>query len=124
MLDGLTSANSITVSKMSGVVDRVLSYVNKNQVGINSFALQSLEQARADLRELAASGEMVIKLSSDTVGSAMTMAQGIADSQAKNQALALEILADTKTGDYQDVLKTVTGMVLSFSLVALLIVRK
>lgn len=122
-LANLTNGNSITVAKMESLVNNVLSMVNKGQADISRFGLEALEKARSELRALNASGNMVIQLSTETVGKAMTMAERVAQDQAKNQQAALEILADAKTGDYSDTLKQVSGMVMVFTLVALWIVK-
>lgn len=122
-LDNLTQGNSVTVDKMAALTNNVLSLINKGQADISRFGLEALEKARAQLKQLNDSGDMIIRLSSDTVGKAMSMAERVAQDQAKSQAQALEIIAETKTGDYSDTLKQVSGMVMMFTLAALYIVK-
>lgn len=119
----MTNANSVTVQALLKSVDTVSAMVNKGQVEMSRFALQALEGARKELQVFADHGQLVLELADETVGRAMSMAERVAVDQARNQAQALEIVADAKTGDYADTLKTVSGMVMGFALLALVIVK-
>lgn len=122
-LDNMSRGNSVTVDKMSGMVETVMKFANKNQVDVSRFGLQALESARKELRDLSDKGEVILTLADATVGKAMGMAERVARDQAANQAVALEILSDTKTGDYADTLKSLSGMVMGFALLALWIAK-
>lgn len=124
MLANLSGAATVTVSQMDKTLGRVLEFANKGQVQVSQFGLQALEMARSELREYSDKGQVVLELADETVGQAMTMAQKIAIDQAKNQNAALEILADSKQGDYSSVTKTITGMMMVTLLGALLIMKR
>jgi hypothetical protein len=123
MLANMNSIPTMTVSAMEKSVKTVLDFVNKGQVGINEFGLRALETARSELRNLSDNGQHLVVLANDTVGKAMTMAERVAESQARNQAQALEILADAKSTDPADLTKSVTGMMMVFILVVLAIMQ-
>lgn len=124
MLANLSGASTITVSQMDKTVGRVLEFANKGQVQISQFGLQALEMARKELREYSDKGQVLLELADETVGQAMTMAQKVALDQARNQNTALEILADSKNGDYSEVTKAITGMMMVTLLGALYIMKR
>ena len=123
MLLNMGNANSVTVSNMLKAVETVLTMANKSQIEITKFGFAALENAQRDLRELADAGQLVIELADETVGKAMNMAERVTQDQARNQMQALEIIADAKTGDYADTLKHVSGMVMAFALLAMVILK-
>lgn len=123
MLLNMGNANSVTVANLLKGVETVATMANKNQIEISRFGFAALEGARRDLRALADSGQLVIELADETVGKAMNMAERVAVDQARHQVQALEILSEAKTGDYADTLKSVSGMVMAFALLALVVVR-
>lgn len=122
-LETLLAGNSVSTGQLYSMVETLLSYVNKNQVSVSSFALSVLEGARKDLSALRDSGDFVLKIADGLSSKAMTMAEQVARDQASAQRQALEIVAETKTGDYADTLKTMSAMVMGFALLALMIVK-
>lgn len=123
-LENMTRGNSVTVDRLAKLIERVNMVVSKNQADITRFGMDALEKARIDLRDLADQGEVMLHLADTTVGKAMSMAERVASDQAKNQAVALEILADTRTQDYADTLKSLSAMMMGFALLALMIVKR
>ncbi|WJS83884.1 hypothetical protein [Paracoccus sp. TOH] len=124
MVDSLSRGNTASVQQLANMVDRALNFINKGQADITRFGMEALEGARKDLRGMMDKGEYIIKLSNDTVGKAMTMAERVANDQAENQRQALEIIAETKTGDFTDTLQNLSISIMGFALLALYIVRK
>ncbi|WP_444431217.1 hypothetical protein ACTTAM_20175 (plasmid) [Rhodobacter capsulatus] len=123
MLNNLTGANSVTVSNLLSAIDRVATMASKNQIEVSAFTMKAIEGARKDLQDYSDKGQYVLKLADETVGRAMSMAERVAMDQARNQQQALEIVAEAKTGDYADTLKQVSGMVMGFTLLALIIIK-
>jgi hypothetical protein len=123
ILGNMSSAQGVTVQSMLSVLIKIQDAIGKGQADISRFGLDALEKARRELEGLRASGDMYIRLADQTVNNAMSITQQVAESQARNQAIALEILADTKTGDPADLVKTITAMVLLFALGAILILE-
>lgn len=124
MLANLSNASTVTVTQMDKTLARVLEFANKGQVQMNQFGLTALEAARRELRDLSDKGQVMLELADETVGQAMTMAQRVAQDQARNQNTALEILKDAKTGDYSDLTMTITGMMMATLLGALFIMKR
>lgn len=124
MLANMNGTSTITVTKMEQAMDKVLRFVNKGQVDISNFGLKALETARAELRNVSDQGLSIIELANMTVGDTLKIAKSVVDSQATNQNIALEILADTKSGDYADVTKSVVASMMIFILGALYILKK
>jgi hypothetical protein len=123
-LENLTRNNSVTVDRLAKMVETAQKIISKDQADITRFGFEALEKARIELRDLAAKGDLVLHLADETVGKAMSMAERVAQDQAKNQAQALEILSSVQTADYSDTLKHLTTMTMGFALLALVIVRK
>lgn len=119
----LLAGNAVTVQQLKGLADTVLSYVNKSQVDISAFGLQALEGARATLLQLENSGSHLIDIADMSIGKAMTMAEQIARDQSSANRQALEIVADTKTGDFTDLTKYLSVAIMGFALLALIIVK-
>lgn len=124
MLANMQAGQNVTISSMDKALGKVLDFANKGQVQVSAFAMQALEKARAELRDISDKGHDLVLLADKTTGQAMTMAQKVAEDQAKNQSIALEILADTKTGDFNDLTKSLAGMMMVFILAGLFILKK
>lgn len=124
MLANMNSIPTITVATMEKAVKTVLDFANKGQVEINSFGLKALETARSELRNLSDKGEHLIELANETTGKALSLAETVSYNQARNQAQALEILADAKSTDPGDLTKSVTGMMMLFILAAVAILQQ
>lgn len=121
MLVNLGNQNAVTTEKLLAVANSIFELTSKDAAGISRFGLDALEKARSELRQLSDTGRAVIEISSDTVDAAMTMAQKIAQDQAKAQAQALQIVAEAKTG--ADGLQNMSALIMGFALLALWIVR-
>ncbi|QLQ19056.1 MAG: hypothetical protein HZT43_10805 [Exiguobacterium profundum] len=120
MLDG----NVASVGAMTKLADTILGYVNKGQVDISAFGLQALEKARQQLQEAQDQGTYLLKITDETVGDAMSMAQQVARDQTQAQRDALQILSETKTGDFADLTRYLTAAVMVFTLSAIYILQK
>lgn len=121
--DSVMNGNTATVAQIKDLATTVLTYVNKGQADISAFGLSALETARKQLEEIEKSGNFLLKIADETIGQAMTMAEQVARDQSSAQRQALEIVADTKTGDFADLTRYLTTAVLSFTLLALYISR-
>lgn len=119
----LMDGNATTIGQLKSLAETVLTYINKGQADISNFGLAALEGANKSLGDLQAQGTFILKIADETVGDAMTMAQQVAKDQAQAQRDALEIVADTRTGDYADTLKYMSALVMAFTLAALYMVR-
>lgn len=124
MLMNMSGSNAVTVSNLLGAIDKIAGMANKNQLDISRFSMQALEGARRDLKTLADAGHVVLELADESVGRAIGLAERITSDQSRHQSEALQIIAEAKTGDYADTLKQVSGMVMGFTLLALVILRK
>lgn len=122
-LDSLLSGNAASISQLQSLADTVLSYIDKGQADISAFGLTALEKARQSLQDASAQGTYVLKIADGAVDGAMSMAQQVSRDQAQAQRDALEIVADTKTGDFADLTRYLTAAVMGFTLAAIYILR-
>ena len=122
-LQTLLNGNSASIGQLTSLADTVLSYINKGQVDISAFGLQALEKARQQLQEVQEQGTYIVKIADGAIDDAMTMAQQVARDQAQAQRDALDIVASTKTGDYADLTKYMSALVMGFTLAALYILK-
>lgn len=116
--------NSATVDTFQKLAEKLMGLADKGQVQISEFGYKALDNARDQLDAMEKQGEFVIRLADETTKGALSLADNVSAYQAQAQRDALEILSDAKTGDYSDSLKTLSGMVMLFSLVALYIAKK
>lgn len=116
--------NTATVKTFLSMSTRLMELADKGQVQISQFGYQALRNSRDQLEAMERQGALTIKLADKTVSGAMSLAERVTGYQKDANREALEILADTKTGDYSDNLKSLSGMVMLFALAALYIARK
>lgn len=125
-LDTMMSGNTATVSQLKGLAETVLSYINKGQADISKFGLDALEKARMELERVQNQGQFLLSIADETVEKAMSMAEQVSRDQASANRQALEIIAETKTGEaseYAETLKTISALVMAFTLAALIIAK-
>lgn len=122
--DSLTNGNAATVAQLRALSETVLTYINKGQADISAFGLSALEKARQQLDQVEKSGNFIIKIADESIGKALNLAEQVTRDQANANRQALDIVADTKTGDFADLTRYLTASVLGFTLLALYIVRK
>ncbi len=116
--------NTTTVGNFMALAVQLLSLADKGQVRMNEFGYQALVNARNALEAMENTGALVVKLADAAIGDSFDLAEKVAAFQQQAQRDALEIVAETKTGDYSDSLKIISGMVMLFSLASLYIVGK
>lgn len=123
MFDKMVSGNTASVSQMSQLAEKLASMSAKNQIAMSSFGLDALEKARKELERLTNQGTFVLQIAEKTTDSAMNMAQQIARDQASNQRQALEIVAQSKAGDYSETLTGLSALIMCFALAAMYIAK-
>lgn len=123
-LETMLNGNNASVGALAGLADTILGYVNKGQVDISAFGLEALEKARQQLQAVQDQGTFLLKIADGAVDGAMTMAQQVARDQSQAQRDALDIIADTKTGDYADLTRYMTAAIMGFTLAALYILKQ
>ena len=87
------------------------------------FGVDALEKARMELERLQNGGQFLMQIADKTVDKAMSMAEQIARDQASNQRQALEIVANSKAGDYSETLTGISTLIMGFSLLAMVIAK-
>lgn len=124
MFDQMVNGNSFSVSKMTELVARLADMSNRNQIEMNRFGQVALDTARRELEALTNQGTFMLQISGQTIDKAMTMAEQITRDQAANQRQALEIVAQSKAGDYSETLTGISTLIMGFSLLAMIIARR
>lgn len=120
----LVDGNKANGQTLIDLADKVMGFLGKGQAEISSFGMAALENAMKSLQASQAQGKFVLEFADEAMGKTLDMAGQVARDQAAAQRDVLEVLADTKTGDYSGNLKTIVGMTMLFTLAALALVRK
>lgn len=120
----LVNGNKANGQTLLELADKVMVVLSKGQAEISSFGMAALENAMKSLKASQDQGKFVLEFADETVGKTLDIATQVARDQATAQRDVLEVLADTKTGDYADNLKAIVGMTMLFTLAALALVRK
>lgn len=116
--------NQVSTRSFTELATRLLGMADKGQVQISEFGYKALDNARDQLEAMEAQGEFVLRLADVSNERAMSLADKVVATQAQAQRDALEIVSEAKTGDYADNLKTLAGMIMLFSLAALMITQR
>lgn len=119
----LTSSNNLSVGELMELAESLFDKIQKGQLSMNDFGFRMLETARSQMLAAQNQGEFVLRIADSTTKSAMSLAQQVLQEQGDNQRIALDILAETKTGDYADTLTYTITAVMVFALAALYIAK-
>jgi hypothetical protein len=115
----LVSGNSASTQQFSALAGKVLDLADKTQIHMSDFGYNSLKSAYDFLNEQMAQGKYMLDLASNQVDHSYTLANQVVWSNSDTVNQALGLLGDVKTGDFTANLKSVTGMVMLFSLGAI-----
>lgn len=120
----LVDGNKANGQTLIDLADKVMGFLGKGQADISSFGYAALQGAMKSLQASQADGKFVLEFADEALGKTLDIASQVARDQAQGQRDVLEVLADTKTGDYSSNLQTIVGMTMLFTLAALALVRK
>lgn len=120
----LVNGNKANGQTLIDLAEKVMGFLGKGQADISSFGMAALENAMKSLQASQAEGKFVLEFADEALGKTLDIASQVARDQASAQRDVLEVLADTKTGDYSSNLQTIVGMTMLFTLAALALVRK
>lgn len=115
----LVSGQKAGLGSLLDMGSEVLDLVNRNLIGMETMAQNTLRQSVEWLKEQQEMGRNVIDLSANVADRGFDFAGNALDANSSALQRALDITADIKTGDFTDTLKSMTVIVTVFAAVAI-----
>lgn len=120
----LMSGSKVNVQEVMDLGKQVLSLADKNQIQMAGVAQTTLRTSLDWMAEQQAMGKYVLDFSAEAVSQSYDFSGKALQQSSDALKRALDITADVKTGDFADTLKSISTLVMLFSLGAIYLSRK
>lgn len=120
----LTKQSTIQLEELLYLGTEVLDLAKDGQISMADQQYHMLETGVKMLQDQREQGKYVIDFVDGATNHAFNLAQSVSSNQNDTVTRALDIVADVKTGDYSDTLKSVTTLMAVFALGAMWLVTK
>ena len=113
----MVEGNALNLVEVLGFGDRLVELADTSQITIDGVADSVLKNGLAQIEAMARNGDLVVRLADGLAGQALDVAQDATEA-------ALDVVAEVKTADFADNLKTISTTVMLFALAAMYMTTK
>lgn len=117
----LVASNRASTAEFQKLGQSVLDMADRNQIRMTDFGYKSLQTSVDFMTAQLEAGRYMIDFNAGLADQSYNLANKVVGNQSDAVDRAFGILSDVKTGDYSETLKSLTGSIMIFALLALYI---